>query len=470
MRYLLIFLLFYGWRQMPATAQTPSEFQPFVPAGFTFESAIGPGLKEPNGDILMLVKNQDFDDFLTLILLRKSKGRLVKLAENGGLLMNKDLLGIAGGNYPDLDQKSLTLAYTLGSNSGQSEISIVFEKNNDENYYFKEYTLATYNYGVENLFKRQLFTAKETGSIPFATATEAAILAHAKPAAEDDEKLEKAKSAYKKYIPKNWQLGAAATGDLNEDAFKKDLLLFVYHEKEVSVQLLLEQKDGSYQVAKKNNLLFSMSEDLNIRNVRVAVKNGFLTIEQRVALADLAYEDGGAGFVHRYFTFKYDPAKKEWLTYRYGVEKYQGFDSQPLKKATQYTQGQIGRIPFQQVTNYPDDAGYEPAISTLSGTLTKKMFYGAPNYGETPEKDAKEYVWILKLEVPLTVYPTGVQDLETGNSLVSDVLQIQVYDPSGKQDLKRWQDKKLTLQGMLEKGFNAHHRTPVLLKVGKVIP
>ena len=34
---------------------------------------------------------------------------------------------------------------------------------------------------------------------------------------------------------------------------------------------------------------------------------------------------------------------------------------------------------------------YEPSISVVEGRLITKMYYGAPNYGENPETDHKEY-------------------------------------------------------------------------------
>ena len=38
----------------------------------------------------------------------------------------------------------------------------------------------------------------------------------------------------------------------------------------------------------------------------------------------------------------------------------------------------------------------------LTGTVTHRMFYGAPNYGENPKTDRRVRVPILRLERPIT--------------------------------------------------------------------
>ena len=58
-------------------------------------------------------------------------------------------------------------------------------------------------------------------------------------------------------------------------------------------------------------------------------------------------------------------------------------------------------------TNKPSAAGAwvdaGPAVVTLKGFLVKKQYYGAPNYGETPEKDQKVDGWLLFLSPPINI-------------------------------------------------------------------
>jgi hypothetical protein len=45
---------------------------------------------------------------------------------------------------------------------------------------------------------------------------------------------------------------------------------------------------------------------------------------------------------------------------------------------------------------------HEGASVRLTGIVTHRMFYGAPNYGETPKTDRRVRVAILRLESPIT--------------------------------------------------------------------
>jgi len=76
-------------------------------------------------------------------------------------------LGVSGGNYPELSGDILSVNYTLGSGSSQSDVSIVFEKNKNGNYKFKEYDSVTRNYGKEDVSARQKITAAQIGEIFF---------------------------------------------------------------------------------------------------------------------------------------------------------------------------------------------------------------------------------------------------------------------------------------------------------------
>ena len=46
---------------------------------------------------------------------------------------------------------------------------------------------------------------------------------------------------------------------------------------------------------------------------------------------------------------------------------------------------------------------YEPKVVTLSGTITRHLEYGPPNYGEDPAHDDKEIYWYLDLDKSICV-------------------------------------------------------------------
>lgn len=325
------------------------QLQPFL-NGLTLIDTSGPGLKQASGDILLELAPEGLDENETLVLLHNEKGRLSKVSENADLLMGKEMLGISGGNYPSLSGNILSVDYTTGSNSGQSNISMKFERDKDGRYYFKEYTSVELNFGVEDLFSRQRITAAQTGKIDFQEADEPKIIemAKVKPSPKDiGEPLYQAGQRYAKYVPEGFALAAFAEGDLNLDAYKKDLLLVLYNEETCAIRLLMQQKDGSYQIAQTNNVLIVPNETFNVNNLRAVIKNGYFTIEQRIAT-------DASDFDHRYLTFVYDAKDRNWYLHRFDVEHYAGFDPKPSTNVTHLTKKDFGQIPFQTIDRPPD--------------------------------------------------------------------------------------------------------------------
>ncbi len=282
----------------------PEQFKPFI-GQMEIVGSSGPGLKSESGDILLELKDNENPDFETLMILRNTKGKLTKVVENSALLMGKDMLGVSGGNYPELSGNKLSVDYTLGSGSSQSDISIVFERNKNGEYVFKKYTSVTRNYGKEDVSSQQKITSAQIGKIYFSEA-------------------------------------------LSEDR-------------------ILKKAESSYSKTGKNE-------------------------------------------------------------YR-----------------------------------------YEPLVSEISGTLTEKMFYGRPNYGETPEKDEKIMVLVLKPDYPINVLADSKQDPEISDKTIHGITEIQVYTNYKKFDLKNLKNKKVKLQGLLQARRTGEQFTKVLLEVKKVV-
>ncbi|CAL1518725.1 hypothetical protein [Chitinophaga sp. MM2321] len=349
MKIAILSALLLGYCIIKVNAQiTEKQLNPFL-NGLRLVEASGEGLKQSSGDILLELASKEQDTNETLVLFRNEKGKLKKIAENSELLMSKELLGVSGGNYPGLSGNKISIDYTLGSNSAVSDISIVFEKGSDGNYYFKEYTAVTRNYGVENLFARQQITAQQTGKINFSAASESKFFERSKtnPMPEDTgEPVYKASERYAKYIPVGWRLAAFADGDLNLDGFKKDLLFILYNEDSCHIQLLLQQGNGSYKVAQTNTQLIIPNETFNVNNLKTVIKNGYFTIEQRIATDD-------TNFDHRYSTFKFDTANKNWLLHRFDVEHFSGFNPKPSTNVTHLAQQNFGKISFEKLDHIP---------------------------------------------------------------------------------------------------------------------
>ena len=105
---------------------------------------------------------------------------------------------------------------------------------------------------------------------------------------------------------------------------------------------------------------------------------------------------------------------------------------------------------------------YEPEVSKLSGTISRKTFPGRPNYESMALGDASETVWVLHLTHPVCVAEGegGINEAEKGvNTLQLEmkVDQFKIYkDKIGK---------KVTATGTLFHSHTGHHHTKVLLTV-----
>ncbi|MGB3291273.1 MAG: hypothetical protein WBA83_18545 [Burkholderiaceae bacterium] len=327
-----------------------AQLRPFL-GGLSLVQSSGEGLTQSSGDILLELASQEPDDNETLLVLRSDKGKLRRVAENNSLLMGRGMLGISGGNYPALADGVLSVDYTIGSGSGQSDISIKFERLADGRYSFKDYTSITRNYGVENLFARNRISAAQTGAILFPDANEEIILKKSgagSPAADAEQATTLQPPAYaSRYIPQGFVVAAFAEGDLNLDAYKKDLLLVLLDEEKISIRLLMQQADGRYALARSNDALLSPDAEFNAENLRVVIKNGYFTIEQRVALDDVNFD-------HRYATFKYDAGRKNWFLNSFAVEHYAGFNPKPSKDVSRLGRSQFGTLWFSGMQRFPE--------------------------------------------------------------------------------------------------------------------
>jgi len=109
---------------------------------------------------------------------------------------------------------------------------------------------------------------------------------------------------------------------------------------------------------------------------------------------------------------------------------------------------------------------FEPAISEVKGKLTLNSFYGPPNYGETPDQDRIENVWILNLEKPINVHQEK-PNLEEGdfNSTQYDIDRIQLVTAKHKVDINKFKDKVISVKGTFWGAHTGHHFTPVLMDV-----
>ena len=111
---------------------------------------------------------------------------------------------------------------------------------------------------------------------------------------------------------------------------------------------------------------------------------------------------------------------------------------------------------------------YEPTVVTLEGTLSTKLFYGPPNYGETAQQDAKEPQYLLSLEEPIcTDRDPKSPDLNAAESGVT-VLQLVAGTAELREALRSALGRKVLVNGTLFHAHTGHHHTPVVLTLKQV--
>lgn len=454
-------------------AQTPSEFNSFIPKDYTYFKASGPGLKSTNGDILLTLKNKNWTQNGLLIILRKTNGKLQKIAENGKLFLDDDHdnLGSLGYCEAKLQGNTITFEINIGRYSYLNKEWYYYQKDADGQYYLNKYQSSYSEHGAENLFGREEFTAKEIGKINFSqvdeiTMNEVKVTAN-RPSNEGISIEEGLFRRIESVTPQSLQPTVFAKGDLNSDAQKEDIIAIGYDEdrEDISILLFLQQANGKYKLAAANSTLLQTTPEgfYREKNFRLAIKNGFFTIEQRITTEESDFE-------HQYFTFKYDAASKDWFSHRYGVEFFSGFNQKTVKPTQTYELAQIGKIPFSKAINFPNYFYYEPEQSIIYGTVTEKMFYEGPGYGETPEVDKKVNALILKTDVPVNAYPHSQNDdPEIGDRIITNQKEIQIYTTDKKINLSSLKGKKVALQGVLQRAMTGHHHTEILMEVKSII-
>lgn len=105
---------------------------------------------------------------------------------------------------------------------------------------------------------------------------------------------------------------------------------------------------------------------------------------------------------------------------------------------------------------------HEDKVIKLSGKLEKKFSYGAPNYGETPEQDAKEYYYVLVFDSDKKVDVDGenvtVKEIQL---IFSSTLNTRIQN----KKLKINEGKNYTVKGTVFRAQTGHHHTDYVFYV-----
>ena len=115
-------------------------------------------------------------------------------------------------------------------------------------------------------------------------------------------------------------------------------------------------------------------------------------------------------------------------------------------------------------------------ITTLSGILHLKLFPGPPEYGSIEDGDEADYVWIVKLDDPSFLIALNAPETELSLDLVDIVKRedardlILCVDEDDQKTCEEAQGQEVVVRGILFHRHTAHHYTPLLMDLQKIVP
>jgi hypothetical protein len=102
----------------------------------------------------------------------------------------------------------------------------------------------------------------------------------------------------------------------------------------------------------------------------------------------------------------------------------------------------------------------------LEGMLTQRTFYGPPGFGETPAKDAREKVYLLKLGRPVTMNPIDDPKAKTCWDAFHHVREVQLFIPyESKMDASKLLGKAVLAAGTIRESDAPSEHTKVTMDV-----
>ena len=102
----------------------------------------------------------------------------------------------------------------------------------------------------------------------------------------------------------------------------------------------------------------------------------------------------------------------------------------------------------------------------LEGVLTQRTFYGPPGYGETPTKDAREKVYLLKLGRPVTMTPIDDPKAKTCWDAFPHVREVQLFiAPESKMNASGLLGKTVVATGTIRESDAPSEHTKVTMDV-----
>ena len=115
---------------------------------------------------------------------------------------------------------------------------------------------------------------------------------------------------------------------------------------------------------------------------------------------------------------------------------------------------------------------YDTPGTRLEGTLVEHKVYGPPGYGETPAKDARSTILVLKLLYAISVEPAGNADASKSANLdpARHVREVQLFVSRSKAaDARKLVGRIVTATGTPNESVTASQYTKVWVDVETLV-
>jgi len=127
----------------------------------------------------------------------------------------------------------------------------------------------------------------------------------------------------------------------------------------------------------------------------------------------------------------------------------------------------VGQSNFDQVHQQQQWFAYETEVVTLEGRLKVRMKYGAPNFGENPKTDEREYVPVLVLSRSINV--RAKKDDVINGTTVRHARVVQLVLETGLLlSSKAFVGETVFVTGTLFHAHTGHHHYEVLMSVQQI--
>lgn len=109
---------------------------------------------------------------------------------------------------------------------------------------------------------------------------------------------------------------------------------------------------------------------------------------------------------------------------------------------------------------------FSPCTVEVEGILISEEKFGPPNFGETPDQDARLQVFIIQLDRPVDIVPAtpGSQEGDAMSGVRRVQLEVSPLPPQTKSLVSR----RVVARGQLRQAILPTHFEPVVLTVESI--